>query len=327
LIRDAWALESAARRAVAALAASGSHPDAKAELQRALMPERTPEALEIAALGLATLSADGARGAAALRDEAGRLREKNVDDRASRIVGDDVLLCLSWAVSVADRAYGERDAHDSRVLDDEELDELRERQPDVDDYADNAPDGYMVESDGDGTWRWRSTTLGDDGEPDECGDWQGSALEAWEDLFDDQREEKPSGGEVFEHWAVSRHLAERLERHGEAVTETAAFGFVWGRATTGQMIQMDHVIRTIAGELECQPEPERAVVETVAQCLASVAAAGAGLGGQPGASFRARAIPRAVEQLESLSDVPAIIAEAFAEGCQAAWGFDPRVDA
>lgn len=50
--------------------------------------------------------------------------------------------------------------------------------------------------------------------------------------------------EVFEHWIVDRWLADELKKRGETVGEL--FGLrIWGRATTGQFIAMDEVIRAI----------------------------------------------------------------------------------
>lgn len=73
-------------------------------------------------------------------------------------------------------------------------------------------------------------------------------------LHDDWRalcEEKniePYQREVFEHWAVSNYLAEKLTAHGEKVGDFDFFK-VWARTTTGQAISIDGVIETIVREM------------------------------------------------------------------------------
>lgn len=57
----------------------------------------------------------------------------------------------------------------------------------------------------------------------------------------------PDYVEVYEHWAVSPGLAQRLKERGEVVGGLADFE-LWGRCCTGQSISMDSVIRGIAGE-------------------------------------------------------------------------------
>ncbi len=58
--------------------------------------------------------------------------------------------------------------------------------------------------------------------------------------------------DVYEHWAVDRWFAARLEEHGEVVGDFGGFK-VWGRCTTGQSISMDYVVRQIYNELHKEP--------------------------------------------------------------------------
>jgi len=51
--------------------------------------------------------------------------------------------------------------------------------------------------------------------------------------------------EVYEYWAVSQWLANKLEEKGEVIFEMLDF-IVWGRQCTGQAIIMDGVIEEIA---------------------------------------------------------------------------------
>jgi len=66
----------------------------------------------------------------------------------------------------------------------------------------------------------------------------------WEELCRDQ-EIEPIDSEVYEHWAVSQWLAERLLALGEKVDTDFANLNVWARQTTGQQICADGVIARI----------------------------------------------------------------------------------
>jgi hypothetical protein len=51
--------------------------------------------------------------------------------------------------------------------------------------------------------------------------------------------------EVFEWWAISNWLAEKLKEHQEPILDND-YGTWWGRTCTGQAIKMDSVIEDIA---------------------------------------------------------------------------------
>lgn len=54
--------------------------------------------------------------------------------------------------------------------------------------------------------------------------------------------------EVYEHWIVTRWMADKLGERGEAVGEL--FGIpIWGRCCTGQAISLDYTIQQMAIEL------------------------------------------------------------------------------
>lgn len=57
---------------------------------------------------------------------------------------------------------------------------------------------------------------------------------------------EPHGLEIYEHWAVSQWLAEKLVAKGERVDTDFAGLNVWARTTTGQAISADSVIEKIA---------------------------------------------------------------------------------
>lgn len=60
--------------------------------------------------------------------------------------------------------------------------------------------------------------------------------------FDDADSET---AEVYEWWAVTEWLADRLREQGEVLYESGD-AWIWGRQTTGQAILLDGVVQTIA---------------------------------------------------------------------------------
>lgn len=56
---------------------------------------------------------------------------------------------------------------------------------------------------------------------------------------------EPYDREVYEHWIISRWLADKLEQQGEKVDRDFAGMVVWARCTTGQAISIDCVIEQI----------------------------------------------------------------------------------
>ena len=70
----------------------------------------------------------------------------------------------------------------------------------------------------------------------------------WEDLCRKEGIE-PCPREVYEHWALSQWLGEKLAAHGERVDFDFAGLVVWARTTSGQGIAQDGVIQRIAEEL------------------------------------------------------------------------------
>ena len=58
----------------------------------------------------------------------------------------------------------------------------------------------------------------------------------------DDDENEPYEREVFEHWIVSKWLADQLAANGEKIDDDFAGMVVWARTTTGQDIALDRVI-------------------------------------------------------------------------------------
>jgi len=67
-------------------------------------------------------------------------------------------------------------------------------------------------------------------------------IQALEDL-----ESEPQ--EVYEWWAVSEYLFEKLKAQGAPVLEYANM-YIWGRCTAGQAILLDYAITKICAEME-----------------------------------------------------------------------------
>lgn len=88
--------------------------------------------------------------------------------------------------------------------------------------------------------------------------WEDATGEEWEteeerlDRLEDQAEEvrdyirdNADPAEVFEWWAISDWLSNRLGEAGEVVFDAGGLS-VWGRCTTGQAIYLDYAIQQIA---------------------------------------------------------------------------------
>lgn len=67
-------------------------------------------------------------------------------------------------------------------------------------------------------------------------------IQALEDLQSEPQE-------VYEWWAVTEYLFERLKAQGEPVLEYANM-YIWGRCTTGQAILLDYSITKICADME-----------------------------------------------------------------------------
>ena len=162
----------------------------------------------------------------------------NQDEIARRIVDREVRLCLSSLVSTLANAEGLilRGSSTTRGMDDVQslADQAFELAAPIPDYEEAARDAGWEEHDG----AWRIHVDGDG--------WN-SAPSAQEACHQDDIE--PYDREVFEHWAISDWLADKLEARGEKVDRDFAGMIVWARTTTGQAIYCDGVIQDIAADL------------------------------------------------------------------------------
>lgn len=55
--------------------------------------------------------------------------------------------------------------------------------------------------------------------------------------------------EIFEWWAISQYLFEKLKDLGCCVVDAGSC-YIWGRTTTGQAVLLDHCISKICAEME-----------------------------------------------------------------------------
>jgi hypothetical protein len=163
--------------------------------------------------------------------------EETLEQTCQRIVRQDVHLCVSSLVNtlksgsgctIGDRDKMRRDTvADLSAL----IEQAAELSYPVDDYEEAAIQAGFSEL-ANGNWARKEQdglTEFDDAR---------SACEAL-DL-------EPYASEVYEHWAVSSWLADKLEAQGERVDRDFAGLIVWARTTTGQAIAMDGVIERIA---------------------------------------------------------------------------------
>lgn len=175
----------------------------------------------------------------------------NQDEIARRIVDREVRLCLSSLVSTLAEGYGRfeaayysakggplRDSGLGEVF--EQAFELAAPIPDYEEAAREA--GWAPHPTVTGAWSREA-------EKSPCGRYIDvlGAASAQEACEEDGIE--PYDREVFEHWAVSSWLADKLEAKGEKVDRDFAGMIVWARTTTGQAIYCDSVLQDIARDL------------------------------------------------------------------------------
>lgn len=166
---------------------------------------------------------------------------ETVDECARRIVGEDVLVCLSSLVYELSR-----NCEISCALNIE--DELREVSC-QDDYEEPVSYWLLKQSETD-LMEWLDATgaeVVEGADREQIADRLFEVLKEDDKLQDFAEEHgiEPYQIEAYEHWAVSGWLAAKLRDRGEMVTEMFNM-LVWGRTTTGQMIYMDGVMQSIA---------------------------------------------------------------------------------
>lgn len=172
---------------------------------------------------------------------------RTLQQAASDLVAREVHLCLSSMVStLAGGAHTvpHRDRSDTALFDlTQQAFELAAPVLDYEAAAREA--GWQTQEDGQ---IWKHYGLG----PGPLNGPQRTWADSWEDACArdgiDPRDDNHEL-EVYEHWAVSTWLAEKLQAAGERVDTDFAGLNVWARTTTGQAISIDGVIERITREM------------------------------------------------------------------------------
>lgn len=149
------------------------------------------------------------------------------------IVRAEILVCVSSLVSTLAGDYGrdfERTDLGALV---EQAFELAAPIPDYESAARDA--GWTPTQD--------NAEIRRDGERVSC-----SGADRWQVACERDNIE-PHDREVYEHWAITSWLADKLEAKGEKVDRDFAGLTVWARTTTGQMVAADWVIEQIVADL------------------------------------------------------------------------------
>lgn len=228
-----------------------------AALRRAL---RGPDAPYVIRAAVRALITAGGIGANAMADVLAKRAEDTQADQLAEIGKNLVAQDIGSNVgNVVEYLMGKCAGESGDPFDDEERHSLSYRPADEGDYREELDDDdYRVvqgidPSDGAQAWFWHAVDKDEpnDGAPAaEDAEWFETEQEAFENLFNSECLDRPDGSEIYEYWLVSNYLGEKLEARGESVVETDFFHQpIWGRATTGQAIRMDGVIKAIALEL------------------------------------------------------------------------------
>lgn len=162
---------------------------------------------------------------------------ETLQNRAKRLVEQEVHLCLSMLVSPLAQAYGEAKGDLGELA--EQAFELCCGVPDYEEAAIQA--GWQLDASTDKWWNPK----------DDDGSRYVNGEHAFTRICEDHNLD-PYEREIFEHWAVSKWLGEQLAAKGERVDFDFASLVVWGRTTTGQAIYCDRVIEEITEELHNQ---------------------------------------------------------------------------
>lgn len=166
----------------------------------------------------------------------------NLDERARRLVANDVQVCLSGLVSTLANAYG--DATGELGLLAEEAFELSTPIPDYEEAA--IQNGWTENNEGEWTRTEVMINFTDDNAEDTT---EVLTVDSAEEACDmDRIDASDYEREIYEHWAVSDWLGRKLSDYGEKVGYFDNFT-VWARTCTGQAIHCDWVIQRIAADL------------------------------------------------------------------------------
>lgn len=171
---------------------------------------------------------------------------KPTEQQLDQFVRQNVSLCVSSLVATLASGIGHVSARTRDYPHEGLIEQAAELHYPVEDYEEAArQEGWTETAEG---WCWREPTE-DDTDADFYFLGSGPFIRAESiqaacelDGLD------PYQWEIYEHWAISEWLAEKLEAKGERIDRDFAGLCVWGRTCTGQSISMDGVIVEICAE-------------------------------------------------------------------------------
>lgn len=150
------------------------------------------------------------------------------------LVRREVILCVSSLVSTLASGYGHCSQRTRDYPHEGLIEQAAELSHPLDDYEEAATEAGWTATGWEENGSKGFSLNGEDVE--HYADWQ---------TLCDQNDIEPYQREVYEHWAVSSWLAEKLIAQGEKVDTDFAGMNVWARTTTGQAILLDRVIERI----------------------------------------------------------------------------------
>lgn len=158
-----------------------------------------------------------------------------------RMVRQEVLCCVSGLVSTLAQGYHGATVRDAPATLVDLCEKAFELAAPVDDWEEAATQEGWTQNPVDPQY----FNIGKGDEPRQtirhCGDWEGLCR---------SYDIEPYQREVYEHWAVSQWLAEKLIEQGEKVDTDFEGLNVWARTCTGQAILLDGVIVRIVREAQ-----------------------------------------------------------------------------
>lgn len=166
---------------------------------------------------------------------------ETVDERARRLVEQEVLICLSSLISELGKVSSELDIEDEI----QELNYREDFEEPVDEHLRGLDREELVQ-----LLEAAGFQCYDHETDDELAAAYLEHLQAEDEMrsYAEDNRIEPYSLDVYEHWAVSSYLARKLQDQGESVVDMFNMN-IWARCTTGQSIYMDGVMQRIAEDL------------------------------------------------------------------------------
>lgn len=169
-------------------------------------------------------------------------------ERVAQFVNREVNYCVSGIVHTLANGYGSTEGDLSELCE-----KAFELSCPIDDWADTVFD-HVRNLDRDSVVayleNWGFAVKDDEPLEDLRTAMISSIADEGERDFCEENNLDPFQREIYEHWIVSKFLANRLDRWGEKVDFDFDGLIIWGRTTTGQSISMDHLITQVYDEMK-----------------------------------------------------------------------------